>query len=73
MTRTVFAILGLQTVLFGLFCALHLLHDLEPTTRTMVTEVETAGAILIFAFLTVRSLLLSFWFFKHSCKSEESN
>jgi hypothetical protein len=68
--RTVFAILGLLSVLFGLFCALHLLSDLEPLTRALMSGVETAGAVLIFSFLAVRSVLLSIWFFRYSCKSE---
>jgi hypothetical protein len=71
--RTVFGILALLFVLFGLFCALNLLYDLEPVARALATHAGTPGAILIFAFLTVHSLFLSSWFYRHSGRSEESN
>jgi hypothetical protein len=60
-------------VLFGVFCALNLLYDLEPVMRAVVTHAGTPGAILIFMFLTTHSLFLSFWFFKHSGKSKDDN
>ena len=73
MKRTAFGILALLFALFGLFCALNLVYDLEPIARALVNHAGTAGAILIFAFLTFHSLFLSSWFFRYSGKSEEIN